>query len=327
MFYDLVKPEIKEIERYIEKVLRSEPEDVYGMLLPYILRGGKRIRPMLAILCCRAAGGDAREVIIPAGIIELFHNFTLIHDDLMDDSQYRRGQPTLHISHSMPIAINSGDALYTIVWRELINLKMDVKKLITIQKLYVDAFKEVAQGQGTELAWEKEKRFDISEEEYFSMINGKTASLIGLSCKVGAWLGGADSKTCNRLQRFGEKIGAAFQIQDDVLNVTGTFEKYQKEIGGDITEGKRTLMVVHCLRHCDEATRSRVVQILSDHSRDKKDIDFVISSFEETDSIKYTKEKALRLLNEAEAEVSKLPGSEEKKALIAICDYIISRER
>lgn len=327
MFYELIKPEIKKVEEYISTVLEDEPEETYGMLLPYIMRGGKRIRPMLALLCCKAVGGDVQQVIKPAGIIEIFHNFTLIHDDLMDGSQFRRGAPTLHISHGTPIAINSGDALYTLVWKEMVSLDIEPGKLVDLQDMYVQTFKKVAEGQGTELEWEREKRFDISEEDYLSMINGKTASLIGLSCRIGAWMGGADPKTCNRMQRFGEQIGAAFQIHDDILNITGSFEKYQKEIGGDITEGKRTLMVVHCLRNCDNPTKERIMQVLSGHSKEKEDIGFVISSFEKYGSIKYAKDAAMKLIQQAEDELSKLKESEEKNALIAICDYIISRER
>lgn len=326
MFYELVRSDIQKVEDYISTTLAHESKEVYEMILPYILRGGKRLRPMLAILCNRAVGGNSDDVIRAAGIIEMFHNFTLIHDDLMDDSQFRRGEPTLHVSHGMSIAINSGDALYTMVWRELVKLNLDPEKKVELQRIFVDTFKEVAEGQGTELAWENSNRFDINEDEYLSMIHGKTASLIGLSCAAGAMLGGADSKIGNRLTRFGEKIGSAFQIHDDVLNVTGTFEKYQKEIGGDITEGKRTLMVVHALKKCDEQTKDRIIKILGSHSRDKEDIDFVVAAFEKTGSIEYAKEKAIALIEDAESELKKLPESEEKQALVAICDYIISRE-
>jgi geranylgeranyl pyrophosphate synthase len=326
MFYEIVKPDIQKVEAYLKKVLEAENEEVYGMLLPYILRGGKRVRPMLAILCANATGADSSKAIPIASVLELFHNFTLIHDDLMDGSQFRRGEPTLHISHSMPIALNSGDALYTLVWRELLKLDYEPKELLIIQKQCVNAFKMVVEGQGTELEWERLGRFDISEEEYYDMIHGKTAALLGLSCWLGAYCAGAEKTVCNKLCRFGEKIGAAFQIQDDVLNVTGEFKKYKKEIGGDITEGKRTLMVVHTIASTDKETADKIISILSNHSKDKGDIEFVIDSMKVTDSIEYAKKIALKFIDEAEEELSTLPESPAKEALVALCDYIITRE-
>ena len=326
MFFELAKPAIEKVEKYMQKVIDAEPKGIYGMLLPYIMRGGKRMRPMLAILCCRAAGGNTEKVIVPAAILELFHNFSLIHDDIVDDSQFRRGEPTLHVSHGVPIALNSGDALYTLVWRELMHLELPAKKRTEILKMFVDTFKKVVEGQGTELYWEQQKRFDIEEEEYLSMIDGKTSSLIGFSCELGAMIGSADKPTCARLKRFGLMIGAAFQIHDDVLNVTGTFEKYKKEIGGDITEGKRTLMVVHCLKNSDEETKKKIIEILLTHSRNPADINFVINAMEKAGSIKYAREKAIRLIDQAETELSKLKPSEARDALMAVCDYMASRE-
>jgi geranylgeranyl pyrophosphate synthase len=226
----------------------------------------------------------------------------------------------------MPIALNSGDALYTLVWKEMMDLSLEPKKQLELQKMYVEVFKNVVEGQGTELHWEINNYFDITEEQYLKMIDGKTSSLIGFSCQMGAYLGGADEKICRRFHRFGMKIGAAFQIHDDVLNVIGSFDKYKKEIGGDITEGKRTLMVVHCLKHCEPNVAKEIKRILGEHSREKGDINFVINAFKKHGSIDYAKHTAHRLIEEAESELEKLEDSEEKQALMAICDYIVSRE-
>jgi len=322
----MVGPDIQKVESHIGDILSKEKEEVYGMLLPYIKRGGKRIRPILVILCANANGADSSKAVPLATVLELFHNFTLIHDDLMDRSQFRRGEPTLHISHSMPIALNSGDALYTLVWQELMKLDYGPEDLLMIQKHCVSAFKMVVEGQGTELEWERLGRFDISEEEYLKMIHGKTAALLGLSCRLGAICAGADAEICDRLARFGEKIGSAFQIQDDVLNVTGEFKKYKKEIGGDITEGKRTLMVLRTIERSDRKTADRILGILAAHSMKKEDIAFVIDSMKKTGSIQYAKDIAERFIKEAEAELSSLEESKAKAALLSICDYVITRE-
>jgi geranylgeranyl pyrophosphate synthase len=326
MFYELAKPDVAEVERYIASVLEPEQKEVYGMLLPYIMRGGKRMRPMLAILSCRAVGGDPKAVIKPAGIIEMFHNFSLIHDDIADSSQFRRGEPTLHVSHGTPIALNSGDALYTLLLKELVGLDMPRAKHLELQRRYIATFKQVVEGQGAELAWERSGRFDVSEDEYLAMVNGKTSALIGLSCEMGAYMCGAPKRVCSRMARFGQKVGAAFQIHDDVLNVTGSFEKYKKEIGGDVTEGKRTLMVIHCLKHCDAAEGDRIRGILKGHSARKEDIDCVISSFQKHGSVEYAHGISARLVDEARSEISKLDASEAREALLALCDYAISRD-
>ncbi len=326
MFIEMVKPEIKEIEKYISTVLGREPKEVYVMLAPYIMRGGKRIRPLLMVLCSKAVGGESADTIKPAGILEMFHNFSLIHDDIADGSQFRRGVPTLHMSHGIPIAMNSGDALYTLLLNEIVFLDLSPEKIIQLEKMLLATFQKVVEGQGIELEWERTNRFDISEKEYLAMIDGKTSSLIGASCEIGAFLGGADEKTCRRFSRFGKNIGAAFQIHDDVLNLTGTFEKYKKEIGGDITEGKRTLMVGHCLERCSPKEAEVLKKTLSAHTQDKAEIDAVIVLFNKYGSIKYARDKAAKFVAEAESELSKLKENEEARALHALCDYVISRE-
>lgn len=322
-----IKPHITELERLMEKKLSAEDGRIYGMLVPFLRRGGKRIRPALALLCCGAVGGDYKKALEPALIIEFFHNFTLIHDDIEDDSRFRRGEPALHISQGVPMALNSGDALYTLLWKEILYLKMKPSQLHRLQELYTDSFKRVVDGQGIELSWIKEGRFDVSEEEYLAMISGKTSALMGLSCEAGAFLGGASKKTQAALRGYGEKIGAAFQVQDDVLNVTGQFEKYQKEIGGDISEGKRTLMVVHCLSNASAEDKKRLKSILSSHSKSQSDISTAIAMLERYGSIDYAREVANGLVAEAKKKINGLPPSKDKDSLLAIADYVARRER
>ncbi|HID72409.1 TPA: polyprenyl synthetase family protein [Candidatus Micrarchaeota archaeon] len=325
-FYERSKPHLQKVEEQMNAVLGGERKDVYGMLYPFIKRGGKRIRPLLAILACEAVGGDVQKVIRPAAAIELFHNFTLIHDDIADDSQFRRGEPTLHATYGIPIALNFGDALYTIVWRDIVGLDIEPARLVRLQSLYADTFKLVVEGQGMELDWYHNKRFDITEKNYFEMINRKTAALIGLSCKLGGFIGNADEKTMEALWSFGEKIGTAFQIHDDVLNIVGDFEKYQKEIGGDISEGKRSLIIVHFLSAAGDEDKKKVVEVLSTHSKKKEDIEQVIALLKKHGSTDYASGVAKKLVDDAKKELDVLPDSEAKEALIAVADFVVSRE-
>ncbi len=322
-----IAPCLQMIESVMEADLSKEDPRIYGMLTPFIKRGGKRIRPTLCLLSCGAVGGKYESIVQVASVIELFHNFTLIHDDIEDNSLFRRGESTLHVSHGIPLALNSGDALYTFLWRKLMNLELSsFSRLLRLSRLYADAFKRVVDGQGIEISWTRDARFDISEKEYYEMIGGKTSALIGLSCEAGALVGGADAKTRKALRSYGEKLGLAFQIQDDVLNLTGNFSKYQKEIGGDISEGKRSLIVVHFLKHASKPMCTRLVEILASQSKDKKDIEEAIALLKETGSIAYASKAAVDLVLAAKKKLDVLPDSVDKSALTALADYSISRE-
>ena len=326
-FYTYTKPYVERIEYKMNEILSKEPKDVYGMFPEFLKAGGKRVRPTLAILCCKAVGGEAEEVIEPASLVELFHNFTLIHDDIEDDSKFRRGKPALHISYGIPIALNSGDALYTLIWNKLLQLKLPQEKLLYINRICASGFKAVVEGQGMELAWYKNERFDISEEEYIQMINGKTAALMSLCCELGAYIGGADKITIQKLRNFGQYIGAAFQIHDDVLNITGTFEKYQKEIGGDISEGKRTLMIVHAMKHASLEEREYIIKALNSHSKKEEEtIKKVIAILKKYRSFEYASGTANELIKKAKTELECINDSKDKKALLSICDFVIRRD-
>ena len=170
MFNKLITKEMQTLELELEHLIPKNPREVYALLPPYIKLGGKRIRPALSILTCLSLNGSVKDVIKPAAILELFHNFTLIHDDIEDNSLLRRGEPTLHISHGLPIALNSGDALYTALWDALVSLDLDPAVLIRLQKLYVSVFKRVVDGQGIELNWYRDNNFGVSEEDYLLMV-------------------------------------------------------------------------------------------------------------------------------------------------------------
>ena len=322
----LVQKGLDALEVQMLKVIPKEPREVYEVLFPYIKNGGKRIRPTFALLSCLCFGGDVKKVLIPGAIIELFHNFTLIHDDIEDNSLLRRGFPTLHKSHGIPIALNSGDALYTVLLDALVSLDIPHQLLITIQKKYIKTFKRVVEGQGIELNWYREKRFDIKEEEYYEMIRGKTSSLIGLSCEIGACMAGQDEKVQQNMKHFGEFLGNAFQIQDDILNITGDVEKYKKEIGGDITEGKRTLMVVHALSHASPDDAAFLRTCLENNETKKAKIRKCIDILTSAGSISHAQEKAREFVAHAKSYLSDLPESPYKTELKNVSDFIISRE-
>lgn len=326
-FEKFLLDDIAAVEDEMNKILDTEPKQVYGLIKEYIFRGGKRIRPALLMLCFRALKGkDRQSALRAAALIELFHNFTLIHDDIEDDSKFRRGKPTLHLLYGIPIALNSGDALYTLIWNWLISLELPLEKRMKFASILGCAFQRVVEGQGIELDWYKSNKVEVSEDEYFQMVAGKTGALMGASCAAGAYLAGAEPQLVEKFKAFGESIGVAFQIQDDILNVAGDFEKYKKEIGGDITEGKRSLILIHALAHSSEDEKKKLSHVLLSHTRDQKKIEYVMSIFRKYDSINYAKVKALGFLEKASAFLKELRPSKERDSLVKLSDYIINRE-
>ncbi len=326
-FEKFILDDIIKVEKKIKAIIPTTPKGVYGMLEEYLFRGGKRIRPIMLMLAFRALKSNNKQNAINiAALLELYHNFTLIHDDIEDNSKFRRGKPTLHISHGIPIALNSGDALCTLVWNNLLELNFPANKKIKLISIIGRAFQRVVEGQGIELDWYKNRKIDISEKEYFNMISCKTGALMGMTCEIGALLANANSEILKKFRAFGESLGIAFQIQDDILNVVGDFEKYKKEIGGDITEGKRTLMVIHAMAHSNKEEKKKLSQILMSNTQDRKKIKYVISIFKKYNSINYAKIKAHCFVNDTNAFIETLPHSREKNELKKLSDYVLNRE-
>lgn len=225
---------------------KRKPKYVYAPLSDFLSRSGKRLRPALCLLSCEAVGGGRKAAMDAAVAIELFHNFTLIHDDIEDASEMRRGVPCMHITYGLPLAINAGDGLFMMVWQEA--LKIGGKKSVEAQRRLLNAFTQVLEGQAIELGWYLENRWDVSEDEYMEMVGGKTGALLAASCEVGGLLGGGTGRQCRALYEFGMGIGVGFQIIDDALNLIGDEKRYMKEIGGDVREGKRTLIMMWALK-------------------------------------------------------------------------------
>jgi len=300
------------------------PYEVYGLINEFLARGGKRFRSLLALECSRLCGGKDEDALPAATAIELFHNFTLIHDDIEDGSQLRRAKPCLHITHGLPLALNAGDGLFMMVWKAALEIKQ--KNSFSAQQILLSAFTSVLEGQAMELAWYRQNNWDVSEDDYITMAGGKTASLIEASCQVGALLGGASQKEQELLAKYGYKVGLAFQIQDDLLNLVGEEEKYKKEIGGDIREGKRTLMVLDCLKKLPAKDASKMRKILGEEKTTQQDIDWCIEKMKANGSIEYASKYAHKLVDDAYDCLGPFKKSQERDDLQAVARYIIDRE-
>jgi len=225
----------------------DHPKQLYDPITYIINLGGKRIRPLLVLMATELFGEDANESVHAAMAIEIFHNFTLVHDDIMDNAPLRRGQATVHEKWSANVAILSGDVM-------MVEANKNLAKVNPIfLKDVLDTFNATAQGvcEGQQLDMEFESRDDVSIEEYINMIRLKTAVLLGGALKLGAIIAGASEKDADLIYQFGENIGIAFQLQDDILDVYADPEKFGKQVGGDIIANKKTFLLLKALSKTD----------------------------------------------------------------------------
>jgi len=219
------------------------PADLYEPISYILSIGGKRMRPALLLLACDLFGGDVNKAIEPALAIEVFHNFTLMHDDIMDKAPLRRGKATVHEKWNANVAILSGDAMMVEANRMM--MKVDDSILRKVLDVFNDTATGVCEGQQIDMSFEQ--RNDVSIEEYINMIRLKTAVLLGGTLKIGSIIGGADLTDAELINSFGVNLGIAFQLQDDILDVYGDPEKFGKQVGGDIISNKKTFLLIRAL--------------------------------------------------------------------------------
>ena len=294
-------------------------------------RGGKRWRPALFLLICDALGGNSADCLDFAIIPEVVHNGTLIVDDLEDSSELRRGKPCTYRIFGVDIAVNAGNAMYYLPLLPLMEKKAQfpAEMLRDIYEVYVQEMINLSMGQAMDITWHRgiANADDLGEEDYLQMCAYKTGTLARMAAKISAVLSGADKEVVEKLGRFAESIGVAFQMQDDVLDLTGkAFAEKKGGVGQDITEGKRTLMVIHTLKNAGSAERKRLIQILNMHTSDQALRDEAIALMQKYGAIAHVKRTASRIVEESWSDVDKLlPASEAKEKLKAFAEFLIKR--
>lgn len=240
------------IENYIAQIsMPEEPKLLYQPIIYSMSGGGKRIRPVLLLLACDAFGGDIREALPVAAAVEMFHNFTLLHDDIMDNATVRRGKPSVYANWGSNVAILSGDAMMIYAYKLLHKAPED--KLSRIMEIFTSMALQVCEGQQYDMDFESRQK--VSVVEYMNMIELKTSVLLAGSAMIGAVLGNASEEDCRKIYRYALELGLAFQLQDDLLDSYGTEEVLGKKIGGDILEGKKTCLVLHAMSRANEHDR------------------------------------------------------------------------
>jgi geranylgeranyl diphosphate synthase type I len=299
---------------------------LYGPLAEYSANAGKRHRPLICLLACEAVGGTPERARRSAAAIEHFHTAALIHDDIEDASQTRRGEPCMHIKEGEGLAINAGDLALSLVTGTVLGDPDldDATKLRVLGEL-VEMTTRTIEGQALDIGWARDDRFDLTVEDYLLMANHKTAYYSGaVPLAVGAIVGRGSETQIATLRAFGMATGLAFQIQDDMLNLVGTREATKKDFRSDITEGKRTLIAVHALSH--SPNRERLLTLLSSRPAGTVELDEAVGIMQESGSIAFANSYAERLVVDAKASLeAELPRTKARDMLAAMADFFIKR--
>lgn len=310
-----------------ETVNKAISEPVWDMLD----RGGKRWRPSLFLIICEALGKTEDYCLDFAVIPEVVHNGTLIIDDLEDSSEVRRGKPCTYKLFGVDIAVNAGNAMYYLPLLPLMEHKRTIptERLRDIYEIYVQEMINLSVGQAMDIAWHRglANADSIKEEDYLQMCAYKTGTLARMAARIAAVISGADRHLVDKLGTFAESMGVAFQMQDDILDLTGAeFGKRKGGLGGDITEGKRTLMVIRTLQTAPANDRRRLIEILNMHTSDQKLRDEAIAIMQRQNAFEYVRKKADAMVTDSWKAVDNLlKSSGGKEKLKAFAEFLIRR--
>ena len=320
----------KKVNLTINQIFTREnkPEELYNATKHLIGAGGKRLRPFLVLKSCEIVGGEMEAALPVAAAIEFIHNFTLIHDDIIDNDDKRRKVQTVHVLWGTPIAITAGDMLFAKAYEAVLyNIdfnKISSKRLLRILDAITKATILVCEGQALDILYEH--KVDVSEKEYLNMIGKKTSTLLQLAVKSGAIIGGGRSSQVKRLDKFAYYAGLVFQIMDDVLGLTGDEKVLGKPIGSDIRKGKRTLITIHALAHANNNQRKRILSGLGNKNASLNEIEYIKQTFRSLKSIDYAITKAKIFQKRAIKHLLSFPPTPTREVLLKLCEYFITRE-
>jgi len=325
-----LKQELKKRADFFNGVLEKfldngEPETLYNAVRHLPLAGGKRLRPSLAMVSCEAVSGDIKNVMPLAIALELTHNFTLVHDDIMDKSKLRRNIPAVHIKFGEPTAIIAGDLLFDKAFEAIHGISGDLSVFKNVEFGLIDCIREISEGQ--QLDMEFEKRKDVNEDEYIEMILKKTAVMFMYAAEAGAILGGATKEQSNALNEYGKFLGLGFQMHDDYLDMSSDEKTLGKDIGNDIRNGKKTLIAVHCLNNVSGEDKKLMDKIFGNLKSTDSEVKQVYSLFKKLGSIDHAKNTAVRYCENAKKALEVLPDSDAKQILLELANYSIKREK
>ena len=302
----------------------QQPEGLYEPIRYVLSMGGKRLRPTLTLMAYALYKEDTERALPTAIGLETYHNHTLLHDDLMDKADMRRGKPTVHKKWDENTAILSGDTMLIMAFQHI--LRTDCHRLPEVLNLAARTMQEICEGQQYDMNFES--RSDVREEEYIEMIRLKTSVLLACALKAGALIADAPEEDCKQLYQFGEKIGLAFQLQDDYLDCYGDPAVFGKQIGGDICCAKKTFMLINAFNRANEAQKAELNRLLNDVDEREEKVAGVLALYDELEIPALCRERMETLYAEARRIFDSLPiDAERKQPLWNYAEKLLNRKK
>jgi octaprenyl-diphosphate synthase len=318
--WEAYRDELEGVERQVRTNLDSSVALVNTVAAHILNSGGKRIRPLLLLLCARLCGYTGRDHHQLGSLVEFIHTATLLHDDVVDDADIRRGQRTARKVWGNQISILVGDYLYSKAMCQVVDFQSQ-----GINEVLAEACKKMAEGEVLQLYYNGNPA--MPEADYLKVVEHKTAGLIAAACRMGAILADASESQQDALFQFGLHLGIAFQVADDTLDYTANGEHLGKALGQDLREGKATLPLLHLLHHCSDQDRQIIVDRMETRTLSDADLGRFIRLMVELGSITYAMDRARSYISAAQRDLDQFEDSTAKRALSVTADYIVTRDR
>jgi len=313
----------KIVNKYLNSKLKGNPKKLYDAAGHLIVNGGKRLRPYMVIRSCQILKGKVSNAMPAASAVEMVHNFTLVHDDIMDNDEMRHGVPTVHKKFGMPIAILAGDVLFSKAFQVITDSKLSPNATIQLVSRLAKACVDVCEGQLLDVKMAEERKIP-SQAEYITMIGKKTAALFDVSCAMGAICATNKVKDISNLSSFGRNLGIAFQITDDLIGVMGDSKITKKPVGNDLREGKKSLPILMAIKSAKGNERKVILKAFGNSKISRNDLDKAVEVIRSLGIEENVRKQALKYAEKAEKSLGSYSGPA-KTELISLLDFVVKR--
>jgi len=318
-----IEKNAKIVNRFLNAKLKGNPKKLYDAAGHLIVHGGKRLRPYMVIRSCQIVGGKSSNAMSAASAVEMVHNFSLVHDDIMDNDEMRHGVPTVHKKYGMPLAILAGDVLFSKAFQIISDSKLSSNATTQLVSRLAKACVDICEGQLLDVKMAEEKKIP-SQKDYITMIGKKTAALFDVSCAMGAICASNKPKDVSNLSTFGRNLGIAFQITDDLIGVMGDPKITKKPVGNDLREGKKSLPILMAIKSAKGNDKKIILKAFGNSKISRKDLNRAIDVIRTLGIEESVRNQALKYAEKAEKSLAKYSGPA-KAELIALLDFVVKR--
>jgi geranylgeranyl diphosphate synthase type I len=318
-----IEKNAKIVNKYLNSKLKGNPKKLYDAAGHLIVNGGKRLRPYMVIRSCQILKGKVSNAMPAASAVEMVHNFSLVHDDIMDNDEMRHGVPTVHKKFGMPIAILAGDVLFSKAFQVITDSKLSASATTQLVSRLSKACVDICEGQLLDVKMAEEKKIP-SQAEYITMIGKKTAALFDVSCSMGAICATNKPKDISNLSSFGRNLGIAFQITDDLIGVMGDPKITKKPVGNDLREGKKSLPILMAIKSAKGNDKKIILKAFGNPKIPKKDLSKAVDVIRSLGIEENVRKQALKYAEKAEKSLTQYSGPA-KTELISLLDFVVKR--